>query len=62
MLERLFSFSNISWNLNGLRTRSKLIRVHTVLKGLDFPDIAAFQETHSDIRLAKKYKQKNLTV
>ena len=58
MLERLFSFSNISWNLNGLRTRSKLIRVHTVLKGLDFPDIAAFQETHSDIRLGKKYKQK----
>ena len=48
--------TNISWNVNGLRTRNKLLRTFSVLKNLGFPEIICLQETHSNDYWASKYK------
>lgn len=52
--------TSVTWNVNSLRKRSKIIRVYAALKANNFPDIVCLQETHSDEYLGKRYKQKFL--
>ena len=52
------NFVAVSWNVNGLRTRSKLLRVRAALKTLSpSPDLVAFQETHGDEYWKGRYQR-----
>ena len=48
--------TNVTWNVNSLRKRSKINKVYAALRALGFPDVVCFQETHSDVFHYTRYK------
>ena len=48
MAVRTQHLTSVTWNVNGIRKRWKLIKIFSAIKSLSFPDIICFQETHID--------------
>ncbi|MEC9321188.1 MAG: endonuclease/exonuclease/phosphatase family protein, partial [Chloroflexota bacterium] len=59
MANRTQLISMVTWNINGVRKKFKLIKIFGIMNSVfQSPDIICLQEVHSDEFFAKKIRQK----